>query len=87
MLLAAWPATPRAPRAAARGRAAAGGPAPLRARRGLVATGLYAVAILIGIVMLPRLAAFAYFVVAARAVFLPGGEGGLTLRRHITPAG
>ena len=60
---------------------------PVRSRRGLVPSGLYAAGVLIGILILPRLAAVAYFAVAARAVFFPGGEGGLTLRRHITRAG
>ena len=58
---------------------------PLRSRRGLVPTGLYAAGVFIGVLLLPRLAAIAYFAVAARAVFFPGG--GLTLLRHITRAG
>jgi len=67
-----------------------GRPAPqetLHSRRGLVPTALYAVGVLIGVLLLPRLAAIAYFALAARAVFFPGGKGGLTPWRHITRAG
>jgi uncharacterized membrane protein len=40
---------------------------------------LYAVALIIGVLVLPRLAAFAYLLVAARAVLVPGAEGRLSL--------
>ena len=59
-----------------------GAPAPPsrdRARGGIRA-GLYAVLLLFGILLLPRLAAFGYFAVAAYAVLSPRGEGRLTLR-------
>ena len=45
-----------------------------RARGGVRAT-LYAVLLVVGILMLPKLAAFGYFVVAALAVLSPRGEG------------
>jgi uncharacterized membrane protein len=50
-------------------------------RHGLPAT-LYAVAIMVGVLLLPRIAAVLYLVVAARAVLLPGGEGRLSLGRR-----
>ena len=53
--------------------------AHVRDRRGPIATGLYAAALVLGILLLPRLAAVGYFLVAARAVLLPGGEGRLSL--------
>jgi hypothetical protein len=42
--------------------------------------GLYGVALVLGILVLPRLAAFGYFIVAAVAVLSARGEGRLTLR-------
>jgi uncharacterized membrane protein len=42
---------------------------------------LYVAAIVVGVLLLPRLAAVAYLVVAARAVLTLGGEGRLTLQR------
>jgi len=45
-----------------------------------VSLAMYSAAILAGILVLPRLAAVAYLVVAARAVLLPTGDGRLTLR-------
>ena len=45
-----------------------------------ISLAMYSAAILAGILVLPRLAAVAYLVVAARAVLLPTGEGRLTLR-------
>ena len=56
--------------------------ARVRDRRGPVAAALYSAALVIGILLLPRIAAVAYLLVAARAVLLPGGEGRLSL----TPA-
>src|SRR3954452_13604402 len=43
---------------------------------------LYAVAILVGVLVLPRLAAFGYLIVAARAVLVPGSEGRLSLHQR-----
>ena len=43
---------------------------------------LYGVAILIGVLVLPRIAAFGYLVVAARAVLVPGSEGRLSLHQR-----
>ena len=40
---------------------------------------LYGLALIIGVLVLPRLAAFGYLIVAARAVLVPGSEGRLTL--------
>jgi hypothetical protein len=58
-------------------------PAPaerVRDRRGPLSAALYSAALLIGILLLPRLAAVGYLLVAVRAVLFPGGEGRLTLR-------
>jgi uncharacterized membrane protein len=43
---------------------------------------VYGVAILIGVLVLPRLAAFGYLIVAARAVLVPGSEGRLSLHHR-----
>jgi uncharacterized membrane protein len=43
---------------------------------------LYGVAILVGVLVLPRLAAFGYLIVAARAVLVPGSEGRLSLHQR-----
>jgi hypothetical protein len=51
---------------------------PLHRRRGAGAV-LYSVGIVVGLLLLPRLAAVLYLLVAARAVFVPGAEGRLTL--------
>jgi uncharacterized membrane protein len=51
----------------------------VRDRRGPLAAGLYSVALVIGVLLLPRLAAVGYLLVAVRAVLFPGGEGRLTL--------
>jgi len=40
---------------------------------------LYGLALIIGVLVLPRIAAFGYLIVAARAVLVPGSEGRLTL--------
>ena len=40
---------------------------------------LYGLELIIGVLVLPRLAAFGYLIVAARAVLVPGSEGRLTL--------
>jgi uncharacterized membrane protein len=50
-------------------------------RRGLIGVVLYGGAIVIGVVLLPRLAAFGYFAVAAMAVLSARGEGRLSPRR------
>jgi len=50
---------------------------PLHRRRGAGAV-LYSVGIVVGLLLLPRLAAVLYLLVAARAVFVPGAEGRLT---------
>ena len=42
--------------------------------------GLYGLAIFVGILVLPRLAAFGYFLVAALSVLSARGEGRLTVR-------
>jgi TMEM175 potassium channel family protein len=59
------------------------GPPP-PAREALERHGLsvaaYSAAVLAGILIVPRLAAIAFLVVAVRAALLPGGEGRLTLR-------
>jgi uncharacterized membrane protein len=52
----------------------------VRDRRGPLSAGLYSAAIAIGILLLPRLAAVAFLLVAVRAVLFPGGEGRLTFR-------
>jgi uncharacterized membrane protein len=49
-----------------------------RARGGIRFT-LYGVLLILGVLLLPRLAAFGYFAVAAYAVLSPRGEGRLTL--------
>ena len=48
--------------------------------RGGIRFSLYGVLLLAGVLLLPRLAAFGYFAVAAYAVLSPRGEGRLTLR-------
>jgi hypothetical protein len=40
---------------------------------------LYALLLIVGILLVPRIAAFGYFAVAAIAVLSPRGEGRLTL--------
>ena len=54
-------------------------PAPADRTRGGVRAFLYAAMLVAGILILPRLAAFGYFAVAAYAVLSPRGEGRLTL--------
>ena len=56
-------------------------PEIVQRRGGTVRGGLYGLALLIGILLLPKLAAFGYFVVAATAVLSARGEGRLTLHR------
>jgi uncharacterized membrane protein len=56
-------------------------PALPERRRGLLGVLLYGAAIVIGIVLLPRLAAFGYFAVATMAVLSARGEGRLSSRR------
>jgi hypothetical protein len=58
---------------------AAAPPVADRARGGIRAT-LYGLLLVAGILLLPRLAAFGYFAVAAYAVLSPRGEGRLSLR-------
>ena len=62
----------------------AGAPAPsvVTIRDGAEKPGLYGVAILVGVLFLPRVAAVLYLLVAARAVLIPGREGRLTLGRR-----
>jgi uncharacterized membrane protein len=62
--------------------AEAGEPLPQPAHEGglSVRGALYAVALVVGILVLPKLAAFGYFVVAALAVLTARGEGRLSLR-------
>ncbi len=55
-------------------------PAPADRTRGGVRAVLYAAMLVAGILILPRLAAFGYFAVAAYAVLSPRGEGRLSLR-------
>jgi uncharacterized membrane protein len=43
-------------------------------------TAVYSVAILLGVLIFPRLAAIGFFVVAIRGVFVVGGEGRISLR-------
>ena len=49
-------------------------------RRGALGAGLYSAALVLGILLFPRLAAVGYLLVAVRAVLFPGGEGRLTPR-------
>jgi uncharacterized membrane protein len=58
------------------------GAAPPRAdrARGGIRFTLYGAMLLAGVLLLPKLAAFGYFAVAAYAVLSPRGEGRLTLR-------
>jgi uncharacterized membrane protein len=58
---------------------AVGPPPTVDRARGGVRAALYALLLVVGILLLPRLAAFGYFAVAAIAVFSPRGEGRLTL--------
>ena len=55
-------------------------PETAQRRRGTLRGVLYGLAIFVGIIVLPKLAAFGYFVVAALAVLSARGEGRLTLR-------
>jgi uncharacterized membrane protein len=59
-----------------------GAPPPPRAERarGGIRFSLYGVMLFAGILLLPKIAAFGYFAVAAYAVLSPRGEGRLTLR-------
>jgi len=61
-------------------------PDPVGVRRVVAHPTLYGVSIVAGVLLLPRLAAVAYLLIAARAVLLPGREGRLSLR-WITPSG
>jgi hypothetical protein len=55
-------------------------PPPVADRaRGGIRAALYAVLLVLGILVFPRLAAFGYFAVAAYAVLSRRGEGRLTL--------
>jgi uncharacterized membrane protein len=54
-------------------------PAVADRARGGIRAALYAVLLVLGILVFPRLAAFGYFAVAAYAVLSPRGEGRLTL--------
>jgi TMEM175 potassium channel family protein len=56
-------------------------PEVVQRRGGTVRGGLYGLALVLGILLLPKLAAFGYFVVAATAVLSARGEGRLTLHR------
>jgi uncharacterized membrane protein len=49
-------------------------------RRGIVSAAMYAALILFAVLVVPRLSAIAYLLVAMRAVLAPGGEGRLTVR-------
>jgi hypothetical protein len=53
-------------------------PAVARSRGGVRAV-LYTLLLVAGILLLPRIAAFGYFAIAAIAVLSPRGEGRLTL--------
>ena len=55
-------------------------PEQVQRRRGTLRGALYGVALFLGVLVLPKLAAFGYFVVAAVAVLSARGEGRLTLR-------
>ena len=55
-------------------------PETAQRRRGTLRGGLYGLAIFVGILVLPRLAAFGYFLVAALSVLSARGEGRLTVR-------
>jgi uncharacterized membrane protein len=55
-------------------------PEQAQRRRGTLRGALYGIALFVGILVLPKLAAFGYFVVAAVAVLTAHGEGRLTLR-------
>ena len=55
-------------------------PSSAQRRRGTLRGALYGVALFLGILVLPKLAAFGYFVVAALAVLSARGEARLTLR-------
>ena len=55
-------------------------PEAAQRRRGTLRGGLYGLALFVGILLLPKLAAFGYFLVAALAVLTARGEGRLTLR-------
>jgi len=55
-------------------------PEQAQRRRGTLRGGLYGVALFLGVLVLPKLAAFGYFVVAALAVLSARGEARLTLR-------
>ena len=55
-------------------------PEAAQRRRGTLRGGLYGLALFLGILLLPKLAAFGYFLVAALAVLTARGEGRLTLR-------
>jgi uncharacterized membrane protein len=61
-------------------------PAAHRAWRESITSALYAVAILAGIFVFPKLATLAYLVVAIRGVFVIGGEGRLGLRGLLRPS-
>jgi hypothetical protein len=59
------------------------GPAPAGAHvtgwRAWVSTGLYAVAILFGVFLFPKVAVIGYLAVGIRSVFVTGSEGRLSL--------
>jgi uncharacterized membrane protein len=52
-----------------------------RGSHAVISSILYSLGILIGVFVFPRVAAVAYLIVAARGVFVVGGEGRLGLRR------
>ncbi len=56
----------------------AAGPLERSLTRGTLRTVGYGLAIIVGVALLPKAAAFSYFLVAAVAVLSPGGEGRLT---------
>jgi uncharacterized membrane protein len=60
------------------------GPMGGRSWRNAISAGLYALGILIGIFLFPRLAAAAYLLVAIRGVLVIGNEGRLGLRGVLT---
>ena len=55
-------------------------PAPQRGWRAALSSVFYGLAILVGLFILPKLAAACYLAVAVRSVFVVGGQGRLSLR-------
>jgi len=77
LLAAAWRHAARQRELVASGEGADLAPRPRG--RGVISAGLYAVAVLFGLLVFPRLAAVGYLLVALRGIFVSGGEGRLTL--------